>query len=160
MQQGASIKINIKTGEFEISGSEDFVKENLKLLDRFIQPANSVVEPTSPPPSPSIRKLPNTKPSLISTKGSFKSYIGKLPVTTRQGDYLLASAYFIAQNNDDRTFGTREASTLLKSVKIEITNPSQYIKNNLNSGRLKQISQRRFSFTEKGLQHISRFISK
>lgn len=159
MQQGASIKINIKTGEFEISGSEDFVKQNLKLLDRFMQPTVAD-EPTPPVASPSVRKLPSTKPSLISTRGSFKSYISKLPGTTRQGDFLLASAYFIAQNSDDKTFGTREASTLLKSVKVEITNPSQYIKNNLNSGRLKQISQRRFSFTEKGLQHISRFISK
>lgn len=158
MQQGASIKINIKTGEFEISGSEDFVKENLKLLDKFIKPSSSSESTT--PSSPAVRKLPSTKPSLLSTKGSFKTYIAKLPSTTRQGDYLLASAYFIAQNNDDRTFGTREASTLLKSVQLEITNPSQYIKNNLNSGRLKQISQRRFSFTEKGLQHISRFISK
>ncbi|MGB0430555.1 MAG: hypothetical protein ACPGLV_08785 [Bacteroidia bacterium] len=55
MDNGARIRINRETGEIEISGSEQFVKDQLGLVQSVLN--ISTTETTAPAPAPAVAKV-------------------------------------------------------------------------------------------------------
>lgn len=158
MSTESRIKVNFSTGEFEVAGTEAFIEQKLNWLEQFIPDLQQAVHSHQLTAGAPIQNVVTSEDIPSTENQSIKSFLGQLPEDTRQGDYLLAAAFYLADNSHDDTFGTREASAVLKSINIEVTNPSQYIKNNINSGRLLEVGKRRFQFTDKGKKHIQKIL--
>lgn len=175
MDNGARIKINRDTGEIEISGSEAFVKEQVPLLERVLNlstvaVAAPVVETTPAPAAPveekrverrgRPRKIAPVEGTYKSVKppkiaNSFSSYMKSFKRKMKKGDWILAAGYYFQTSTGSDVFSTFNTSKLLKAQGIELANPSQYMKNNISSGRVKSAGKRAYTVTEQGINHLN-----
>ncbi|MCB0735867.1 MAG: hypothetical protein KDC92_00040 [Bacteroidetes bacterium] len=171
-----SIKINAKTGEIEIAGTEAFVREQLAALKPLIlgensaekskatlpkktskEPAKTIEKPLEKPKLLTSKKKPvATKAAVSTTTNSFKSHLETYQNNLRAGDMMLIATEFIASKSKSKSAGTREMTNLLKDHNVSINNPSQYVKNALNSGRLAKSGKKNFKLTTKGNEHLQK----
>lgn len=245
MDNGARIRINRETGEIEISGSEQFVKEHIGLVQNVLNiteeapaPAKAAPAPAKPAPAakkapakPAARKAPakkaapapakteakkeepaaapvkrgrgrprknpvaaapaaaaavprTVKPSAKRAKkapvkktaaskaapakaakepkvaSSFSAYMKSFKRKMKKGDWILAAGYYFLTSTNSDTFSTFNTSKLLKSQGIELANPSQYMKNNVSSGRIDATGKRAYKVTETGKNYLAMLMTK
>lgn len=173
MDNGARIKINRETGEIEISGSEAFVKEQVPLLERVLNISRSAAPKTTEAPAPPApveakkverrgrpKKIApaegtykNVRPPKIAN--SFSSYMKSFKRKMKKGDWILAAGYYFQTSTGSDTFSTFNTSKLLKAQGVELANPSQYMKNNISSGRVEQSGKRSYKVTDQGINHLN-----
>lgn len=218
MDNGARIRINRETGEIEISGSEQFVKDHMNLVQDVLgaapkkasapvstpktaapapapaaapkaevaAPAAPAKEPAAEAPAPAAPKRGRGRPrknpvaataaastasaeapkastrttTAAKTPNTFSGYMKTFKRKMKKGDWVLAAGhYFITSTNSD-SFSTFNTSKLLKSQGVELANPSQYMKNNISSGRIEAVGKRNYRVTEEGRKHLNFLASK
>lgn len=162
-----AIKINTKTGEIEIAGTEAFVREQLAELKPLILGEKPALKKVATAPKP--KQKPATK-AVVTKKtpvkiaklapatnvDSLKTHLSVYQKDLRAGDMMLIATEFIASKSKSKSAGTREITSLLKDHGVSINNPSQYVKNALNSGRLAKSGKKNFKLTTKGNEHLQK----
>lgn len=142
----ARLRINLSAGEFEVEGSEAFVRAWTErfsdLLDRLDQ------APVTPPPR-------EASPSPSSE--SFGELLHRLPRTVTDVDRMLVAGHFAQMRRADRSFATGEASALLTEQGIKVGNPSQCVKQNLLARRIFK-HEGRYRVAQQGQDHLRRLL--
>lgn len=133
--ENAKIKINLSTGEIEISGSENFVNSHLENLQNIISSipdfasSDSNYNQTKNEPVVDVnnhnnQERGNSKAEITDIYGewfhSFQEDLNDL-------DKCLITAYFIQKQSDENEFKTREVTDLLKEHGIVLSNTSASI---------------------------------
>ncbi len=207
MNDGARIRINRETGEIEISGSEQFVKEHMNLVHSVLNmsaaeapapvavqetvvetaaPAAPVAEEAAQEPAVAPVKRGRGRPKKAAAPvaaveadapapvkeakpkaakapkipSSFSAYMKSFKRKMKKGDWILASGYYFQESTNSDTFSTFNTSKLLKSQGVDLANPSQYMKNNVSSGRIEIVGNRAYKVTEEGKKHLNQLMTK
>jgi hypothetical protein len=157
MEEKAKVKINMNSGEFEIEGSESFVKEYMSqfesLLNSLAQrpsivapfsPSNGSLEPMKTIEAGDAKVLPD----------SFGEFFVKIPKSATGTDQFLAAAYFVQRRNSNDCYETAEVNKILVQQGIKLANASQSNKNNLDAKRSFAVSSGKFRISQQGLDYL------
>jgi hypothetical protein len=145
--QRAKLRINLAQREFEVEGSESFVKTYAERLDQLL--GRLMEQPAAPEPIGSARPDGDVLPGT----GTFGELLQRLPRTATDVDRMLVAGYFAQQRAADNGFATGEANTLLTEQGVKVGNPSQCVKQNLLAKRVFK-HQGRYRVSQIGLDHL------
>jgi len=135
MSETAKFKINLRTGEIEISGSEEFVEARINSLDDVLGLINSQI--AAPDPLDNAEKNSGVTSSSPTTSVSPSSdgmpeTFGEWMHTFKDGindlEKALITARFVQSQSEDNDFKTTEVNSSLKDHGIKLSNPSQTLK--------------------------------
>ncbi len=90
----------------------------------------------------------------------FGDFFLNLPKETKDVDKVLTGGFFVQQNGANDTFSTRETTRLLKTVGVKLSNPSQCVKYNDKTGRIKNVRRNRYRLTPLGEKYIVYLLSR
>lgn len=138
--ESTRVKINIKTGEVEFEGSEEFVQNQMDNLDTIIDLVSSnitlsearpeiVPENTSATPEEDIETEDiSNDTSSFSVPSSFGEWMHKFKDSINDLEKALVTAYFVQHQSDKNDFKTLEVNKSLRDHGIKLSNPSQALK--------------------------------
>jgi hypothetical protein len=149
--QRAKLRINLAQREFEVEGSESFVKTYAERLDQLLERLMEQPAAARPPGS-----APPDADALQGT-GTFGELLQRLPRAVTDVDRMLVAGYFAQQRGADNGFATGEANTLLTEQGVKVGNPSQCVKQNLLAKRVFK-HQGRYRVSQIGLDHLRQLI--
>ena len=150
--QRAKLRINLAQREFEVEGSETFVRTYAERLDQLL--ARLTEEPAGAPKAQaSLRPDGDALPGT----GTFGELLQRLPRASTDVDRMLVAGYFAQQRGADSGFATGEANTLLTEQGVKVGNPSQCVKQNLLAKRVFK-HQGRYRVSQIGLDHLRQLI--
>jgi hypothetical protein len=151
-EQRAKLRINLAQREFEVEGSESFVRTYAEQLDQLL--ARLTEQPAAAPQAPGpVRPNGDALPDT----GTFGELLQRLPRTATDVDRMLVAGYFAQQRGADNGFATGEANTLLTEQGIKVGNPSQCVKQNLLAKRVFK-HQGRYRVSQIGLDHLRQLV--
>jgi hypothetical protein len=164
MENKAKIRINLNLREFEIEGSEDFINSHSAKIESFLeilknippsqaapviqQPATNSYAPVSPSSSVSSNQIPD----------NFGEYYHLLPKTAKDADKVLIAGYFHQLNNPDAYFTTGDATKLLIDQGVKLSNPAQFIGNNVKVKRIIKLGKGKFKVSKDGVEYIQQLL--
>jgi len=119
------------------------------------RPRKYPIDTTAQPTAPKVGR-PRAPKMASSFSGFLKSFNTKM----KKGDLILAAGYYFQQSTKSDNFTTFNASKLLKAQGIELANPSQYMKNNISSKRIRMVDRRTYQVTPGGIAHLNMLMSK
>jgi hypothetical protein len=152
-EQRARLRINLSQREFEVEGSETFVRAYVERFDGWLGRLDEPAEP--PAAAPGSRGVPT--PIRPEGAQSFGELLQHLPRAATDVDRILAAGYFAHMRSADKSFSTGEANALLTEQGIKVGNPSQCVKQNLNAKRVfKHLGRYRVSHT--GLEYLRQML--
>jgi hypothetical protein len=146
-ERRARLRINLAQREFEVEGSESFVKAYAERLDQLLA---RLTPPGEMLPAPPEGDGP-------AEAGTFGELIQRLPRAATDVDRMLVAGYFAQRNGADHGFGTGEANTLLTEQGVKVGNPSQCVKQNLLAKRVFK-HQGRYRVSQIGLDYLRQLI--
>jgi hypothetical protein len=149
VNERARLRVNLAQSEFEIEGSEAFVRTYAErfdaLLDRLGRvPAAAQDAPAVPPPC---------APEMPASAKSLGELLHHLPRSATDVDRMLLAGHYAQSRSSDASFGTGEANALLTEQGVKIGNPSQSVKQNLVAKRVFR-HQRRYRVSQIGIDHL------
>jgi hypothetical protein len=150
--QRAKLRINLAQREFEVEGSESFVKTYAERLDQLL---GRLMDQ----PAAAQRPLVSARPDgdALPSAGTFGELLQRLPRGATDVDRMLVAGYFAQQRGADDGFATGEANTLLTEQGVKVGNPSQCVKQNLLAKRVFK-HQGRYRVSQIGLDHLRQLI--
>ncbi len=154
MDQRTRLKINLTSREFEVEGSEAFVRAYAERFDELLG-----VMTTAPPPAaaePAARPAPEARPKA--SLGDFGEFVQQLPKSSTDVDKLLAAGFFAQSRSGDNTFSTGDANSLLLEQGIKVGNPSQCVKQNLNARRVFAVQRSRYRVSQSGVDYLRQLL--
>jgi hypothetical protein len=144
----AKLRINLAQREFEVEGSEEFVRAYAERIDGWLGQldvtANPAVATASTPPAPPVAR----------TFGELHQH---LPRAATDVDRILLAGHFVQGRNADRSFATGEANALLTEQGVKVGNPSQCVKQNLVAKRVFK-HQGRYRVSQTGVDHLRQLV--
>jgi hypothetical protein len=144
------IRLNLSQREYEVEGSEAFVREQAgRLEELLLQSAGPIEAPPAEPAGP-----PVDGPSL----GSFGEFIQRLPGSATEVDRMLAAGYFVQRQSGDDAFATADANRRLAEQGIKLGNPSQCVRQSLSARRVFAVQRGRFRVSQLGRQHLRQML--
>ena len=145
MDQRGRLRINLSQREFEVEGSEEFVRgfaeriqELLDLFDRSRRPR---------PASRGARPAPSQAPRRSAPSAS-SSCACRRPAT--DVDKMLAAGFYVQVGSADDAFATADANRRLTEQGIKLGNPSQCVKQSLLAKRVFLVSKGRYRVSQPG----------
>jgi hypothetical protein len=148
----AKLRINLAQREFEVEGSEHFVKTYAERLDQLLGwlTQQTAAAAGSPPP---------VRPDGggLAAAGTFGELLQRLPRTATDVDRMLVAGYFAQQSGLDNGFATGEANSLLTEQGVKVGNPSQCVKQNLLAKRVFK-HQGRYRVSQIGLDYLRQLV--
>lgn len=149
MEDRARLRISLGQREFEVEGSEAFVREFAPRFETLLERL------TSPPaagasPAPQAGGEGDPAPAL----GTFGEYLLRLPANATDVDRMLAAGYFVQQQAADDSFATAEANRRLTEQGIKLGNPSQCVKQSVLAKRVFMVTRGRYRVSQHGRQHL------
>jgi hypothetical protein len=163
VEQRTRLRVSLAQREYEIEGSEPFVREFADRLDALFQslepPEAAVATPAEPETvaagDGASRNVPVPRaPSL----GEFGDFIHRLPASATDVDRMLAAGFYVQQLSDDDAFGTSDANRRLVEQGVKIGNPSQCVRQSLVAKRVFLVKRGRFRVSQIGRQHLRHLI--
>lgn len=150
--QRAKLRINLAQREFEVEGSENFVRAYAERLDQLLGwlTQQTAAAAGSPPP---IRPDGDG----LAAADTFGELLQRLPRTATDVDRMLVAGYFAQQGGADNGFGTGEANHLLTEQGVKVGNPSQCVKQNLVAKRVFK-HQGRYRVSQIGLDYLRQLV--
>ena len=150
--QRAKLRINLAQREFEVEGSETFVKAYAERLDQLLARLTE-------PPVAAPKSMGSARPDgeALAGAGTFGELLQRLPRAATDVDRMLVAGYFAQQRSADAGFATGEANTLLTEQGVKVGNPSQCVKQNLLAKRVFK-HQGRYRVSQIGLDHLRQLI--
>lgn len=159
MDQATRLRISLAQREFEVEGSEVFVRS---FADRFgefldqLEVGEGAAAPALPAPAlPSDARPGGNGASLL---GSFGEYIMQLPSSSTDVDKMLASGFYVQQQSVDDAFGTAEANKRLTEQGIKLGNPSQCVKQSLMAKRVFMTTKGRYRVSQPGRAYLRQLL--
>ena len=136
MSEQATFRINLKTGEIEISGSEEFVEARIDSLGEILElVSESAVE------SEVVEEPANASSSNQSEQASSASKATSDGIPSTFGEWMhsfkdditdiqkaLITARFVQSQSPENDFKTAEVNKSLKDHGIKLSNPSKSLK--------------------------------
>jgi hypothetical protein len=154
-EQRARLRINLPQGEFEVEGSESFVKTYAERFDAWLGRLDGPPEATPSPPPPN--ESAPTRRAPAAPAQSFGELLHRLPRSASDVDRILTAGYFAHLRSADKSFSTGEANTLLTEQGVKVGNPSQCVRQNLVAKRVfKHLGRYRVSQT--GLDYLRQML--
>jgi hypothetical protein len=150
-ERRARLRINLAQREFEVEGSESFVKVYAERLDRLLA---RLSEPAEAARGAAAAR---TDGDGLAPTGTFGELLQRLPRTATDVDRILIAGYFAQQNGADNGFATGEANTLLTEQGVKVGNPSQCVKQNLLAKRVFK-HQGRYRVSQIGLDYLRQLV--
>lgn len=141
--ENTKVKINIKTGEIEFEGSEEFVKNQMDSLDSIIDLlSSSVVQNASSENIPSsisdetedfsengiIHESSDNNSDCLVVPESFGEWMHKFKDSINDIEKALVTAYYVQNQSEKNDFKTLEVSKSLRDHGINLSNPSRSLK--------------------------------
>jgi hypothetical protein len=131
MAENTRIKINLNTGEIELEGSEDFVKNQISAIPDLLTKISGTL-----PKRISLHSHPQTETNLVEQAkheeapmpDNFGEWLNKFAKKLQQVDIVLATGYFKQKNSEDNAFETSEINKLLKEQGIKLSNAAVFLK--------------------------------
>jgi hypothetical protein len=153
--QRARLRINLSQREFEVEGSEAFVKAYVDRFDAWLAgfDAAAPADP-APLPSPGTRSKPASRQLRAETFGEL---LQRLPRAASDVDRVLAAGYFGHMRSADKSFSTGEANALLTEQGFKVGNPSQCVRQNLIAKRVFK-HQGRYRVSQTGLDYLRQLL--
>ena len=150
--QRAKLRINLAQREFEVEGSENFVRAYAERLDQLLGwlTQQTAAAAGSPPP---VRPDGDG----LAAAGTFGELLQLLPRTATDVDRMLVAGYFAQQGGADNGFATGEANHLLTEQGVKVGNPSQCVKQNLVAKRVFK-HQGRYRVSQIGLDYLRQLV--
>lgn len=128
--------INIRTGDVEFEGTEEFVKEQISNLPDTIKsiaehlPPPAVSTATSPGPSnsPPQAEMGASPGGSNEVPDSFGEWIHYFPDDISDQDKALLAGLFVQKSSDTNDFKTAEINSVLKEHGFKLSNASDSLK--------------------------------
>ena len=156
MDQRGRLRINLSQREFEVEGSEEFVRsfadrigELLDLLDVGGLPV-AVNEAEAPAAA--------TAAASPEALGSFGEFLLRLPSSATDVDKMLAAGFYVQTASADDAFGTSDANRRLLEQGIKLGNPSQCVKQSLLAKRVFMLNKGRYRVSQQGRAHLRQLL--
>ncbi len=154
MDQRTRLRINLTSREFEVEGSEAFVRAYAERFEELLATMTAEV-PEAPPADESSRPVAASAENRPKASlGNFGEFIQALPKSSTDVDKLLAAGFFAQGRSGDNAFSTGDANTLLIDQGIKLGNPSQCVKQNLNARRVFQLQRGRYRVSQPGVDYL------
>jgi hypothetical protein len=156
----ARIRLSLSTGELELEGSEAFIKEYAEdigaLLKRLSDAAvtSPAVTPAEPARAEAVRPADRTSDRTLP---EFGEVLHQLPNGITGTEEILVAGYYASRQTADKTFPTADANKLLIEQGIKLANPSQSLKNNMDSRRVFKTGKN-YKLSRDGVRHVSDLI--
>lgn len=154
MSERARLRVNLAQSEFEVEGSEDFVRTYAERFDALLDRLGHGVQPQDPPAG---RAKPPQAPALSIDGASLGELLHHLPRSATDVDRMLLAGHVAQSRSADNSFSTGEANALLTEQGVKIGNPSQSVKQNLVARRVFR-HQRRYRVSQIGLDHLAQLL--
>jgi hypothetical protein len=154
-EERARLRINLAQREFEVEGSETFVRTYASrfetLLKRFDGEDETAPEPDPPPPLQGVTVAGPPSPR------SFGELLHHLPRAASDVDRILVAGHYVQARSNDRSFSTGEANALLTEQGVKLGNPSQCVKQNVIAKRVFK-HQGRYRVSQTGVDHLRQIL--
>lgn len=154
----ARLRVNLAQGEFEVEGSEDFVREYAArieaLLERLDRPD---VDPAPAPAAPTTASAP---PAGGDDEAPFGEQLQALPRNATDVDRMLLAGLHLQRRAADRAFTTADSNRLLLEHGVKLGNPSQSVKQNLVAKRAFAVQRGRYRVAKTGLDHLEQLTGR
>ena len=153
MDQRGRLRINLSQREFEVEGSEEFVRgfadRIQELLDLFDLP---------PPAAAAVATPENGATEPPAALGTFGEFILRLPSSSTDVDKMLAAGFYVQATSSDDAFATGDANRRLTEQGIKLGNPSQCVKQSLLAKRVFLVSKGRYRVSQPGRAHLRQLL--
>lgn len=161
MTDRARLRINLGQREFEVEGSEPFVREYAARMESLLERLTELsAEPLPSPPSPAANGAAggsagsahheSSQPAL----GSFGEFMLRLASSATDVDRMLAAGFYVQSQAPDDAFATGDANKRLTEQGIKLGNPSQCVKQSLISKRVFMVQRGRYRISQHGRAHL------
>lgn len=156
MDQRSRLRINLTQREFEVEGSEEFVRGFAARIEELLLSLDNGVPPSPAVPSEEQPRPPATDPNL----GSFGEFLLRLPSSATDVDKMLAAGFYVQTASADDAFGTSDANRRLLEQGIKLGNPSQCVKQSLLAKRLFLVSKGRYRVSQPGRAYLRQMLGQ
>ena len=153
MDQRGRLRINLTPRDFEVEGSEEFVRS---FADR-IQELLDQLDVPPPPPAASAREPSAADPGSTDL-GTFGEFLLRLPSSATDVDKMLAAGFYVQAGSADDAFTTADANRRLTEQGIKLGNPSQCVKQSLLAKRVFLLSKGRYRVSQQGRAHLRQLL--
>jgi hypothetical protein len=154
VSERARLRVNLAQSEFEVEGSEAFVRTYAERFDALLDRIGHRPRPDEPPAG---RVPPPGAPALSIEDASLGELLHHLPRSATDVDRMLLAGHVAQSRSSENSFSTGEANTLLTEQGVKIGNPSQSVKQNLVARRVFR-HQRRYRVSQIGLDHLAQLL--
>ncbi len=157
MEDRARLRISLAQREFEVEGSEAFVREFAPRIETLLERLTATPAVLEPP-SPSLVLNGEPEPPQAAALGNFGEYLLRLPTSATDVDRMLAAGYFVQQQAPDDSFATADANKRLTEQGIKLGNPSQCVKKSVLAKRVFMVTRGRYRVSQHGRQHLRQLL--
>lgn len=165
MTERTRLRISVAGREFEVEGSEEFVREFVPRIESLLEYLGDLAaappEPVQPTPSSTgVNGGGNdaAHESGAASGGSFGEFMLRLPSSATDVDRMLAAGFFVQQGAADDAFGTADANKKLTEQGIKLGNPSQCVKQSLIAKRVFMVQRGRYRVSQHGRAHLRQLL--
>lgn len=130
MSNSTVVRINLKSGEIEIQGTEEFVERQLANLDSLLVTISSSgnTTPFSPPQERRKRGEEQITDEASELPGTFGEWLNRFPRDLTDQDMALVAGRYVQNDSDSSEFKTSQVTSMLKGQGIKLANTSHSIK--------------------------------
>jgi hypothetical protein len=160
------VRISLATGELEIEGTSEFVKQYDDAISDMLDRLAS--QPFSPPSGTGQNdrtagagngdetdRLDATQTVAVSSGLELGEALHALPKNSTGTDKILVGAWYAQKSNSENDFTTLSANKLLIEQGIKLTNAAQCIKQNVGAKRVFKIRGNRWRISQSGVEHLA-----
>ena len=165
MTERTRLRISVAGREFEVEGSEQFVREFVPRIESLLEYLGDLAaappEPVQAPPSAAggaNGASATYESSAGGSVGSFGEFMLRLPSSATDVDRMLAAGFFVQQGAPDDAFGTADANKKLTEQGIKLGNPSQCVKQSLIAKRVFMVQRGRYRVSQHGRAHLRQLL--
>jgi len=159
VSERARLRVNLAQSEFEVEGSEAFVRTYAERFDALLDRLGHGAKPDDSPAAVAqpARAQPPSPPALSIDGASLGELLHHLPRSATDVDRMLLAGHVAQARSSDNAFSTGEANALLTEQGVKIGNPSQSVKQNVVARRVFR-HQRRYRVSQIGLDHLAQLL--
>jgi hypothetical protein len=154
VSERARLRVNLAQSEFEVEGSEAFVRTYAERFDALLDRLGHHRQPDNPPTG----RTPEAQASTVAIESAgLGELLHRLPRSATDVDRMLLAGHVAQSRSADNAFSTGEANALLTEQGVKIGNPSQSVKQNVVAKRVFR-HQRRYRVSQIGLDHLAHLL--
>jgi hypothetical protein len=157
LDQRTRLRINLSQREFEVEGSEEFVRGFAERFQEWLD-AIDVAAPSTPALPAPFAAIEARATEQAAALGSFGEFILRLPGGSTDVDKMLAAGFYVQAGSPDDAFGTSDANKRLTEQGIKVGNPSQCVKQSLLAKRVFLVSKGRYRVSQQGRAYLRQLL--